>query len=70
MLPIENLSAKDCWAQSKIGSNYQCTTEYLGRLRSAIRKERGEFWGPWRDSLALLIGALGALIGLVSALKK
>ena len=64
---------EDAWIESRAGGYYLSQSAYAG-LRAAIRKERNEKWDFRLKVFGLLgstaIGTIGALIGLVTALKK
>lgn len=75
LLPIPSFDADDNkedtnWQFAPTGPHYQLSESALAELRSAIRKERKERREVWQSWAALVIGIVGALIGLVSALKK
>jgi hypothetical protein len=63
----------DAWIEARGGGYYLSQSAYAD-LRAAIRKERNEKWDFRLKVLGLVgstaIGTIGALIGLVTALKK
>jgi hypothetical protein len=69
-MPEFNTGPDGAWEQAFTGAHYQLKAEPLAALRSAIRKEKKERRESWQSSAALLIGVIGSLIGLFSAIKK
>ena len=69
MLPVADPSDKNYWQRPRLGC-WDLTPTYLATLRSSVRKEQKERWELWQMRLGLLIGTIGALIGLISVLKK
>jgi len=72
-VPTPDDDDRDAWTEAH-GGGYYLTTSAYANLRAAIRKERNEKWDFRLKVFGLLgsttIGILGALIGLVAALKK
>jgi len=72
-VPTPDDDDQDAWIEARGGGYYLSQSAYAN-LRAAIRKERNEKWDFRLKVFGLLgsttIGMLGALIGLVSALKK
>jgi hypothetical protein len=72
-VPTPDNEDEDAWHEA-IGGGYFLSTTAYANLRGAIRKERNEKWEFRFKVLGFLatsaIGLVGALIGLVSALKK
>jgi hypothetical protein len=58
------------WEFAATAAHYQLKMGPLAELRSAIRKEKKERREAWQSWAALLIGLIGAMIGLVAAFKK
>lgn len=56
------------WEQSDRNGKWRLTRRASSELRVAIRQEQRERRQHWQAALALLIGLVGALIGLVSLL--
>jgi hypothetical protein len=72
-VPIPDNEDEEAWHEAVIGGYFLSTVAYAN-LRAAIRKERNEKWEFRLKVMSFLatsgIGLIGALIGLVSALKK
>jgi hypothetical protein len=72
-VPTPDNDDEDAWIESR-GGGYYLTQSAYANLRAAIRKERNEKWNFRLKVLGLLgsiaIGTIGALIGLVTSLKK
>lgn len=56
------------WEQSKITGRWLLGQKTVSELRNAIRREQKDRREKWQGWLALLIGLIGALIGLLSVL--
>jgi hypothetical protein len=69
-IPVFDTSEDGAWEFSSICTHYQLKQAALVKLRSAIRKEKKERRESWQSWAALAIGLIGAMIGLVAALKK
>jgi hypothetical protein len=71
LLPTPSFTEdSSAWEEASTAVHYQLTRDAIAELRSAIRKEKKERRESWQAWVALTIGGVGALIGLVSALKK
>jgi hypothetical protein len=72
-VPTPDNDDEDAWIEARGGGYYLSQYAYAN-LRAAIRKERNEKWDFRLKVFGLLgstaIGTIGALIGLVAALKK
>ena len=68
--PAFELDKDGAWEGAATAPHYQLKREQLAALRSAIRKEKKERREGLQSWAALLIGLVGALIGLFSAMKK
>jgi hypothetical protein len=72
-VPTPDDDDQDAWIEARGGGYYLATFAYAN-LRAAIRKERSEKWDFGLRVFGLVgsttIGFIGALIGLVAALKK
>ena len=68
--PAFELNEDGAWEGATTAPHYQLKREQLAALRSAIRKEKKERREGLQSWAALLIGLVGALIGLFSAVKK
>jgi hypothetical protein len=72
-VPIPDNEDDEAWHEA-IGGGYFLSTAAYANLRAAIRKERNEKWEFRLKVMGFLassgIGLIGALIGLVSALKN
>jgi hypothetical protein len=72
-VPTPDNDDEQAWVESH-GGGYHLSQSAYADLRSAIRKERNEKWDFRLKVFGLVgstaIGVLGALIGLVSAIKK
>jgi hypothetical protein len=72
-VPTPDNDDQDAWIEAR-GGGYYLTEFAYAALRSAIRKERNEKWDFRLKVFGVFgstaIGILGALIGLVAALKK
>jgi hypothetical protein len=72
-VPTPDDDDQDAWIEARAGGYYLSQFAYAS-LRAAIRKERNEKWDFRLKVFGLLgstaIGTIGALIGLVTALKK
>ncbi|WP_425906269.1 hypothetical protein [Nitrobacter sp. TKz-YC02] len=72
-VPTPDNDDEDAWIEAR-GGGYYLTTSAYSNLRAAIRKERNEKWDFRLKVFGLVgstaIGTIGALIGLVTALKK
>lgn len=72
-VPPPDNDDEEAWHEA-IGGGYFLSATAYANLRSAIRKERNEKWEFRLKIMSFLattaIGLIGALIGLVSALKK
>lgn len=72
-VPIPDSEDEEAWHEAATGGYFLSTGAYAN-LRAAIRKERSEKWDFRLKIMSFLassgIGLIGALIGLVSALKK
>jgi hypothetical protein len=69
-VPTFDTSEDGAWEFSSTCSHYQLKRAAIAELRAAIRKEKKERREAWQSWAALAIGLIGALIGLVAALKK
>jgi hypothetical protein len=71
-VPVPDVEDEEAWTENKDG--YHLSQFGYANLRAAIRKERNEKWDFRLKVLGLLgttaIGMIGALIGLVTALKR
>jgi hypothetical protein len=72
LLPIPKFDDGDggSWEFAATAAHYQLKPDAIAELRSAIRKEKKERREGWQSWAALAIGFVGAMIGLVAALKK
>lgn len=70
IVPQFDSSESGLWREALTAPTYHLKNEAIVELRSAIRKEKKERREVWLSWAALTIGVIGALIGLVSALKK
>jgi hypothetical protein len=72
-VPTPDNDDQDAWIEARGGGWYLSDFAY-SNLRAAIRKERNERWDFGLKVFGLVgstaIGTIGALIGLVAALKK
>jgi hypothetical protein len=68
-LPIPDFDDEKYWTESEIFGGKQLTTEGVTKLRADIRMERKARWDFYSGHITLLIGLLGAIIGVVSVLK-
>lgn len=72
-VPTPDNDDDQAWIEARGGGYYLSDFAY-SNLRAAIRKERNEKWDFRLKVLGLIgstsIGLIGALIGLVSAIKK
>jgi hypothetical protein len=72
-VPTPDNDDEEAWIETHGGGHHLSQSAYAN-LRAAIRKERNEKWDFRLKVLGLLgstaIGTIGALIGLVTALKK
>ena len=72
-VPTPDNDDEAAWIEARGGGYYLSEVAYAN-LRAAIRKERNEKWDFRLKVLGFLgstaIGTIGALIGLVTALKK
>ena len=69
LIPLPVISS-DHWERGPQTGIWYLTSEGAAKVRRALheeRKRRQEIWLPW---LAVVVGLLGALIGLVVALKE
>jgi len=69
-IPAFDTSENGAWEFSPTCAHYQLKQMPLAELRSAIRKEKKERRESWQSWAALAIGLVGAMIGLVAALKR
>lgn len=58
------------WVQSRIFGFWYLSPAAFGRVRPGVRAEKKASWDYWQSRIALLIGLLGALIGVLAYLKK
>lgn len=72
LLPVPEFNDGDdgAWELAATAAHYQLKPDAIAELRSAIRKEKKERRENWQSWAALAIGFVGAMIGLVAALKK
>jgi GH15 family glucan-1,4-alpha-glucosidase len=72
-VPTPDNDDEEAWIEARAGGYYLTTSAYAC-LRAAIRQERNEKWDFRLKVFGLLgstaIGTIGALIGLVAALKR
>ena len=66
-LPKFNTDGED-WEESRITGRWRLSQKSISELKSAIREEQKDRREKWQGWLALLIGLVGALIGLTSVL--
>jgi hypothetical protein len=69
-LPIPDPGDDQYWAESGMFGGKHLTAAGVTKLRSEIRTERKARWDSIAAQITLLIGLLGALIGVLSVLKK
>lgn len=68
--PVINEEKGGLWERSKYSGKYHLTSEGIRRLRGDIRKERKERIELLALRISIIIGLIGALIGLVAVIKK
>jgi hypothetical protein len=72
-VPTPDNDDEEAWIEARGGGYYLSSVAY-SNLRAAIRKERNEKWDFRLKVFGLVgstaVGVIGALIGLVTALKK
>jgi hypothetical protein len=69
LIPIPEFDTDSpSWRESHITGKWRLTNDALHSLRMAIRKEQTERREHWQSWLTLIIGLIGALIGLASVL--
>lgn len=69
-LPLPDFDDETCWEESYSFGGRHLTATGITKLRSEIRLERKARWDSVSSQMTLIIGLLGAIIGLVSILKK
>jgi hypothetical protein len=71
LIPVPEFKTEGgAWMESQETGLYHLTPHALHELRAAIRAEKKARREEWTIWLALLIGAIGALSGLVAIIKK
>jgi hypothetical protein len=69
LIPIPEFNTDSAaWRESHVTGQWRLTDDALHSLRMAIRKEQTERREHWQSWLTLIIGLIGALIGLASVL--
>jgi hypothetical protein len=69
-VPIPPHDDDEYWADSVYFGGRHLTPAGVTKLRSDVRAERQARWNFYSGHITLLIGLLGALIGVISILKK
>jgi hypothetical protein len=71
LIPVPEFKTEGgAWMESQETGLYHLTPHALHELRAAIRTEKKARREEWTIWLALLIGAIGALSGLIAIIKK
>lgn len=68
--PFDTEADNAAWEFSSTCAHYQLKREALAELRSAVRKEKTERVQRFQSWATIVIGLIGAMIGLISVLKK
>jgi hypothetical protein len=68
--PAFSTDADGAWEQAATAPHYQLKQTAIEELRLAIGKEKKATRARWQSWIALEIGLVGALVGLVAAFKK
>lgn len=69
-LPIPNPDDDQYWIESSMFGGKHLTAAGVTKLRSEIRTERKARWDFLSGQITLLIGLLGAIIGVLSVIRK
>jgi len=70
LLPYPRTINDDEWEKGDLTGNYYLKNEVIASLRSAIRNEKKDSLELFRNWIAILIGLIGALTGLMAVLKR
>jgi len=71
LIPVPEFKTEGgAWMESRETGLYHLTPKALHELRATIRAERKARREEWTIWLALVIGAIGALSGLIAIIKK
>lgn len=70
MLPLPDHNDKEMWDNYYLGNITVLTKKGLSSVRAQIRRERKENTDQYLPWLALIVGLIGALTGLLSILKS
>ena len=66
----KEITTDGTWEQSDISGRWRLSEKALSNLKQAIRQEQKHGREHWQSWLMLVIGLIGALIGLLSVLKS
>jgi hypothetical protein len=69
-IPPPDFDNEKYWTESTVFGGKHFTADGIVKARTEIRAERKARWDFYSRHITLLIGLLGALIGVISTLKK
>jgi hypothetical protein len=58
------------WTESETYGRWYLSSSAFARVRGDIRAEKKASWEYWQGRISMVIGLLGALIGVLAYLKK
>lgn len=72
LLPTPKFSDdhRGAWERATTAAHYQLKLSAIAELSAAVNRVKKERRDAWQSWVTLLIGVIGALIGLMSILKK
>lgn len=70
LIPRPDFEDKSNWREHRVTGSSWLSEKAISQLRTEVRRERREAWEYWQVRGSLIVGLMGAAIGIISVWKK